>query len=74
MLRDEVGKYLVIALEQQISDSALRKILRLNEGFELDHPLSRHSVRPGIVCYRAYKNVLATYVRAGVEVWIFHLD
>lgn len=71
VFRDRHGKYLIIEVEREATDSAVGQILRLSAGFERDHKLLPESVRCGIVSYRANANILAASSRARIEVWVF---
>ena len=74
VLQDEAGKFLVLEVEREASDSTLGQVLRLSEGVERECHLLQKSVRSGIVCYRANENTLAACKRVGVEVWVFVSD
>lgn len=69
VFKDHTGKFLVVEVEREASDSAVGQILRLSSGFESDRGLSLNSVRAGIACYRIHPNILVACGRASIEVW-----
>lgn len=69
VLRDTSGRYLVIEVEREATDSTVGQILRLSAGFEKHEGMSRNSVRAGVACYRISPNVLSGCERAHIEVW-----
>ena len=73
VMRDSNGKFLVVEVEREASDSSVGQILRLSAGFEKHRKLDQTSVRAGIVCFRINPNVLAACTRANIEVWKYDL-
>jgi hypothetical protein len=69
VFKDREGKFLVVEVEREATDSAVGQILRLSAGFERHHQLGSKDVRSGIVCYRIHPNVLAACQRADITVW-----
>jgi Endonuclease NucS C-terminal domain len=69
ILKDSDGKFLVIEVEREATDSTVGQILRLSAGFEKQIGASLNTVRAGVACYRIHPNVLAACERANVEVW-----
>lgn len=73
VMKDSSGRFLVVEVEREASDSSVGQILRLGAGFEKHRDLERQLVRAGIVCFRINPNVLAACARAGIEVWKYDL-
>lgn len=73
VMRDSSGRFLVVEVEREASDSSVGQILRLTAGFEKHKNLDKTSVRAGIVCFRINPNVLAACTRANIEVWKYDL-
>jgi hypothetical protein len=73
VMRDSNGKYLVVEVEREASDSSVGQILRLSAGFEKHRNLDLGAVRAGVVCFRINPNVLAACTRANIEVWKYDL-
>ena len=69
VFRDATGRFLVIEVEREATDSTVGQILRLSAGFEKHQGVSLNSVRAGVACYRIHPNVLAACERAKIEVW-----
>ncbi len=69
VFRDSGGRFLVVEVEREATDSAVGQILRLSAGFEKRHDLDSNSVRAAIVCYRINPHVLAACKRANISVW-----
>jgi len=69
VFRDATGRFLVIEVEREATDSTVGQILRLSAGFEKHQGVLLNSVRAGVACYRINPNVIAACERAKIEVW-----
>lgn len=69
VLKDATGRFLVIEVEREATDSTVGQILRLSAGFEKHQGVHLNSVRAGVACYRIPPNVLSACERAHIEVW-----
>lgn len=73
VMKDKDGRFLVVEVEREATDSSVGQILRLCAGFETHRDLESGLVRAGIVCFRINPNVLAACTRADIEVWKYDL-
>lgn len=69
LFHDCNGRHLLIEVEREASDATIGQILRLCAGFEKKNGLEPGSVRTGIVCLRANRNVVSAADRARIEIW-----